>query len=80
MSPIQDESKGIVPTSAVARTASLFLFAPALLRVAPMVAEAFEKGGGVAFDEIGSDGIEALDWLNCGQYKNQTNVFFAARP
>jgi hypothetical protein len=24
----------------------LFLFAPALLRVAPMVAEAFEKGGG----------------------------------
>jgi hypothetical protein len=45
-----------------------------------MVAEAFEKGGGVAFDEIGSDGIEALDWLNCGQYKNQTSVFFAARP
>jgi len=49
----------------------LFLFAPALLRVAPMVAEAFEKGGGVAFDEIGSDGIEALDWLNCGQYEHR---------
>jgi Rv2258c-like winged HTH domain len=49
----------------------LFLFAPALLRVAPMVAEAFEKGGGVAFDEIGADGIEALDWLNCGQYEHR---------
>jgi ubiquinone/menaquinone biosynthesis C-methylase UbiE len=49
----------------------LFLIAPALLRVAPMVAEAFEKGGGVAFDEIGSDGIEALDWLNCGQYEHR---------
>jgi len=49
----------------------LFLFAPTLLRVAPMVAEAFEKGGGVAFDEIGNDGIEALDWLNCGQYEHR---------
>ena len=49
----------------------LFLIAPALLRVAPMVAEAFEKGGGVAFDEIGADGIEALDWLNCGQYEHR---------
>ena len=49
----------------------LFLIAPALLRVAPMIAEAFEKGGGVAFDEIGADGIEALDWLNCGQYEHR---------
>jgi len=49
----------------------LFLIAPALLRVAPMVAEAFEQGGGVAFDEIGADGIEALDWLNCGQYEHR---------
>src|SRR6201981_1065760 len=49
----------------------LFLFAPALLRVAPMVAEAFEKGGAVGFDEIGADGIEALDWLNCGQYEHR---------
>lgn len=49
----------------------LFLFAPALLRVAPMVADAFEKGGGVPFEEIGADGIEALDWLNCGQYEHR---------
>jgi hypothetical protein len=49
----------------------LFPFAPALLHVAPMVAEAFEKGGGVGFDEIGADGIEALDWLNCGQYEHR---------
>jgi 2-polyprenyl-3-methyl-5-hydroxy-6-metoxy-1,4-benzoquinol methylase len=49
----------------------LFLFAPALLRVAPQVAEAFEKGGGVPFEEIGADGIEALDWLNCGQYEHR---------
>jgi 2-polyprenyl-3-methyl-5-hydroxy-6-metoxy-1,4-benzoquinol methylase len=49
----------------------LFLIAPALLRIAPKVAEAFEKGGGVEFDEIGVDGIEALDWLNCGQYEHR---------
>ena len=49
----------------------LFLIAPALLRIAPKVAEAFEKGGGVEFDEIGADGIEALDWLNCGQYEHR---------
>src|SRR4029434_5585338 len=45
----------------------LCLIAPALLRIAPKVAEAFEKGGGVEFDEIGADGIEGLECVNCGQ-------------
>ncbi len=46
----------------------LFLIAPVLLGVAPKVATAFERGGGVSLDELGQDGIEALDWLNCGAY------------
>jgi 2-polyprenyl-3-methyl-5-hydroxy-6-metoxy-1,4-benzoquinol methylase len=58
----------------------LFLMAPALMRVAPMVAEAFEKGGGVAFDEIGADGIEALDWLNCGQYEHRLSQWLSMLP
>ena len=49
----------------------LFLMAPPLLRVAPKVAEAFEKGGGVRFEEYGADGIEALDLVNRGQYENR---------
>lgn len=49
----------------------LYLWAPVLLRAAPKVVEAFERGGGVAFDEYGQDGIEALDLLNRGQYENR---------
>jgi len=49
----------------------LFCMAPVLLRVAPKVAEAFQKGGGVPFEEYGADGIEALDLVNRGQYEHR---------
>ncbi|KAB2917786.1 MAG: methyltransferase domain-containing protein [Hyphomicrobiaceae bacterium] len=49
----------------------LFYFAPTLLRVAPNVAEAFRTGGGVKFEEFGSEGVVALDMINSGQYENR---------
>jgi 2-polyprenyl-3-methyl-5-hydroxy-6-metoxy-1,4-benzoquinol methylase len=49
----------------------LFLFTPVLLSVAPKVAQAFQQGGGVSLSELGPDGVEALDWLNCGQYERR---------
>lgn len=49
----------------------LFHMAPALLGVAPQVAEAFEKGGGVPFHEYGEDGILALDLVNRGNYQHR---------
>jgi 2-polyprenyl-3-methyl-5-hydroxy-6-metoxy-1,4-benzoquinol methylase len=42
-----------------------------LLRVAPRVATAFEKGGGVPFEDYGADGVEALDLINRGQYEHR---------
>jgi 2-polyprenyl-3-methyl-5-hydroxy-6-metoxy-1,4-benzoquinol methylase len=44
---------------------------PALLRQAPKVAEAFGKGGGVAFEEFGPDCVHALDLINRGQYESR---------
>ena len=41
---------------------------PALMRVAPRVADAFEKGGGVPFGDFGPDCVHALDLINRGQY------------
>src|SRR5438552_12171477 len=41
---------------------------PALMRVAPRVAAAFEKGGGVPFADFGPDCVNALDLINRGQY------------
>jgi 2-polyprenyl-3-methyl-5-hydroxy-6-metoxy-1,4-benzoquinol methylase len=49
----------------------LFCFTPVLLRVAPKVAVAFEQGGGVPFEEYGTDGIQALDMINRGQYEQR---------
>jgi ubiquinone/menaquinone biosynthesis C-methylase UbiE len=49
----------------------LFCMAPVLLRVAPRVALAFEKGGGVPFEDYGVDGVEALDLINRGQYEQR---------
>ena len=42
---------------------------PALMHVAPKVAEAFEKGGGVRFEDFGPGCVEALDLINRGQYE-----------
>lgn len=59
----------------------LFLMAPVLLGAAPKVAEAFKTGGGVTLDDLGPDGIDALDWLNCGQYEHRfTSHWLTAVP
>jgi len=44
---------------------------PALMRVAPRVAEAFGKGGGVPFADFGPDCVNALDLINRGQYEER---------
>jgi 2-polyprenyl-3-methyl-5-hydroxy-6-metoxy-1,4-benzoquinol methylase len=49
----------------------LFAMVPPLLRVAPQVAEAFRKGGGVAFADFGPGCVEALDLINRGQYESR---------
>jgi ubiquinone/menaquinone biosynthesis C-methylase UbiE len=49
----------------------LFFMAPALLNVAPRVAEAFQRGGGVRFADFGPDCVVALDMLNSGQYEQR---------
>ena len=49
----------------------LLAMVPPLLRVAPEVAEAFVKGGGVAFEKYGADGVEAIDLVNRGQYESR---------
>jgi ubiquinone/menaquinone biosynthesis C-methylase UbiE len=49
----------------------LYCMAPVLLRAAPRVAVAFEKGGGVPFEDFSADGVEALDLINRGQYEQR---------
>jgi 2-polyprenyl-3-methyl-5-hydroxy-6-metoxy-1,4-benzoquinol methylase len=46
-----------------------FQLTPAMLRVAPQVAEAFQKGGGVPFSDYGSDLIAGIDRGNRSQYQ-----------
>lgn len=59
----------------------LFLMAPSMLRVAPQVAVAFEKGGGVPFAEFGAEGIAALDAINRGNYEHRlTSYWLKALP
>jgi ubiquinone/menaquinone biosynthesis C-methylase UbiE len=54
---------------------------PPLLRVAPRVAEAFAKGGGVRFEEFGADCVNALDLINRGQYEQRfTDYWLKALP
>ena len=54
---------------------------PPLLRVAPRVAEAFAKGGGVRFEEFGTDCVNALDLINRGQYEQRfTDYWLKALP
>ncbi len=54
----------------------LFSIAPVLLRTAPKVADAFAKGGGVRFAEIGTDGVTALDLINAGQYERRLTSYW----
>jgi 2-polyprenyl-3-methyl-5-hydroxy-6-metoxy-1,4-benzoquinol methylase len=49
----------------------LLAMVPPLLRVAPEVADAFAKGGGVAFEKFGPDCVQALDLVNRGQYESR---------
>jgi 2-polyprenyl-3-methyl-5-hydroxy-6-metoxy-1,4-benzoquinol methylase len=59
----------------------LFCMAPVLLRAAPKVAEAFENGGGVRFEDFGTDGIVGLDLINRGQYDHRlTSYWLKALP
>lgn len=57
----------------------LFYFAPVLLSVAPKVAEAFERGGGVKFEDFGPDCVTALDMLNSGQYEQRLCSYWLAQ-
>ncbi|HWP25142.1 MAG TPA: class I SAM-dependent methyltransferase [Xanthobacteraceae bacterium] len=54
----------------------LFCMAPVLLRMAPRVAAAFEKGGGVPFEDFDADGVEALDSINRGQYEQRFAAYW----
>jgi len=59
----------------------LFAMVPPLMRVAPQVAEAFENGGGVRFEDFGPDCVEALDLINRGQYEARfTDYWLSALP
>ncbi|HUQ74840.1 MAG TPA: class I SAM-dependent methyltransferase [Burkholderiales bacterium] len=49
----------------------MWAMVPPLMRVAPQVVEAFEKGGGVRFESFGPDCVEALDLINRGQYEER---------
>ena len=54
---------------------------PALMRVAPRVADAFRKGGGVPFGDFGPDCVHALDLINRGQYEYRfTDYWLKALP
>jgi ubiquinone/menaquinone biosynthesis C-methylase UbiE len=49
----------------------MFEMVPVLMRVAPKVAQAFENGGGVAFEQFGPDCVTALDLINRGMYEHR---------
>lgn len=49
----------------------MFEMVPVLLRAAPQVAQAFAKGGGVAFEEFGPECVSALDLINRGLYEHR---------
>jgi SAM-dependent methyltransferase len=54
----------------------LFWMAPVLLRAASQVAAAFEDGGGVRFEEFGTDGVAGLDLINRGQYEHRLTSYW----
>jgi ubiquinone/menaquinone biosynthesis C-methylase UbiE len=49
----------------------MFEMVPVLMRVAPKVAQAFEKGGGVPFEDFGPELVNALDLINRGMYEHR---------
>ena len=49
----------------------MYAMVPPLLNVAPKVADAFAKGGGVPFEHFGPDCVLALDLINRGQYEER---------
>jgi hypothetical protein len=57
----------------------LFYLAPVLLGVAPKVADAFRSGGGVPFEEFGSECVTALDMINSGQYEQRFSSYWLAK-
>ena len=59
----------------------MFEMVPVLMRVAPKVAEAFARGGGVPFEDFGDDGIAALDLINRGVYEHRfTDYWLKSLP
>ena len=54
----------------------LFSIVPVLLRVAPDVAVAFAQGGGVRFQEYGSEGVTGFDLINRGQYDHRLTTYW----
>jgi len=57
----------------------LIYFAPVLLGVAPKVADAFRTGGGVRFQDFGSECVVALDMINGGQYEQRLGSYWLAK-
>ncbi len=57
----------------------LFHFAPVALSIAPKVADAFENGGGVKFEECGPECVKALDLMNSGQYEQRLPSYWLAQ-
>ncbi len=49
----------------------MFEMVPVLMRAAPKVAQAFEKGGGVPFEDFGAELVTALDLINRGMYEHR---------
>ncbi|MDH3689847.1 MAG: methyltransferase domain-containing protein [Gammaproteobacteria bacterium] len=59
----------------------LLHMAPVMLAAAPKVADAFERGGGVPFEDYGEEGILALDLVNRGNYEHRfTSYWLQALP
>lgn len=59
----------------------MFEMVPVLLRVAPKVVQAFEEGGGVAFEDFGPDCVSALDLINRGVYEHRfTDYWLKSLP
>lgn len=52
------------------------LAAVPMLRIAPKVAEAFRRGGGVNFQDFGADCVHALDVMNRGTYEQRATGYW----